>query len=348
MRLPWPFGRDEERASGYTDAITDYLLRASGKTTDSKAVAAVEIAVGLWGRAFASAEVSPDTPATRALTAAVLGKMGRRLCLTGEAVFELRVEGDALRMVEASTWTITGGPDPDTWQYEMTFPGPSAIATRSRPSQAVAHVMYESDPNEPWRGRGPLHGAQVSEQLISRLEARLAEEASQPVGYVLPVPDPKSSAKLLGDLQKLKGELTLVESMAQGWDQGRSAAPAQEWTPRRLGFDPPEVTVALRDSTAREVLAACGVPVTLLGDAQGTAAREAFRQFLHTVVQPVSLQLSETLGVALDTPDLAFSFDRLMASDLQGRARAFGSLVTGGMELERAAALSGLLAVDDE
>ncbi len=345
--MRWPWSRDEERASSYTDAITDYLLRAATKTTESRAVAATEISAGLWARAFASAAVEPDTIATRALTPQVLATIGRRLVTTGEAVFELQVAADALALVEAATWTITGGPNPATWQYETTRAGPSATATRTLPADAIAHVMYEHDPNEPWRGRSPLHGCEVSAQLLNRVEARLSEEANTPGGYLLPMPDPTGSAKLLGDLQDIKGGLVGVETMATGWDQGRQSAPPAEWTPRRMGFNPPEVAVMLRDSTAREVLAACGVPTSLLGDAPGPAHRELFRQFLHSTIQPVSLILAQTLGEALDVPDLAFNFDRLMASDLQGRARSFQSMVGGGMDVERAAALSGLVAADD-
>ena len=43
-----------------------------------------------------------------------------------------------------------------------------------------------------------------------------------------------------------------------------------------------------------------------------------------------------------DVPGLRLSFDRLFASDLSGRARAFQSLTGGGMEAERAAELAGL------
>ena len=39
--------------------------------------------------------------------------------------------------------------------------------------------------------------------------------------------------------------------------------------------------------------------------------------------------------------------DELRASDLASRARGFASMVNGGMELDRAAALAGLLEQDD-
>ena len=49
----------------------------------------------------------------------------------------------------------------------------------------------------------------------------------------------------------------------------------------------------------------------------------------------------------LETPGLAFDTIGLHAAVVQGRARAFQTKVNGGMEIERAAALSGLLAPDE-
>ena len=45
----------------------------------------------------------------------------------------------------------------------------------------------------------------------------------------------------------------------------------------------------------------------------------------------------------LEVPDLAFDFGSLWAHDLQGRATACAKLVQGGMALEKAAAVSGVL-----
>ena len=56
--------------------------------------------------------------------------------------------------------------------------------------------------------------------------------------------------------------------------------------------------------------------------------------------------MATELAQKLDTPGLAFNFDRLFASDLSGRARAFQSMVGGGMAVDQAAGLAGLL-VDD-
>ena len=76
------------------------------------------------------------------------------------------------------------------------------------------------------------------------------------------------------------------------------------------------------------------------GDASGQ--RESWRRFLHGSVQPLGDLLAVELADKLAVPGLALRFDRLFASDLSGRARAFGSLVQGGMDKDRAARLAGL------
>ena len=57
---------------------------------------------------------------------------------------------------------------------------------------------------------------------------------------------------------------------------------------------------------------------------------------------PLGDLLAAELADKLAAPRLRLTFDRLFASDLSGRARAFGSLVQGGMNKDRAAALAGL------
>ena len=49
----------------------------------------------------------------------------------------------------------------------------------------------------------------------------------------------------------------------------------------------------------------------------------------------------------LNVENLTFDTTDLHAADVAGRARAFQSLVGGGMELDQAAGLSGLLIDDD-
>ena len=81
------------------------------------------------------------------------------------------------------------------------------------------------------------------------------------------------------------------------------------------------------------------------GRGGGTSLREAYRRFLHATVAPLGELVQDELRDKLDAPALSLNFDRLFAADLSGRARAFQSLVSGGMDVERAATLGGLMEV---
>ena len=66
----WPFSTIRElrsEARGYSDTLTELLVaRAAGgdaPTGSAHLTAAVEAAAGMWARAFASAEVTPEVPA---------------------------------------------------------------------------------------------------------------------------------------------------------------------------------------------------------------------------------------------------------------------------------------------
>ena len=91
------------------------------------------------------------------------------------------------------------------------------------------------------------------------------------------------------------------------------------------------------------MLAAAGVPTELVESKSGTADRESWRRFLFGSLGPMAATIQEELRRKLEVPDLSLSFRELRASDLAGRARAFQSMVGGGMEPGKAAALSGLV-----
>ena len=88
-----------------------------------------------------------------------------------------------------------------------------------------------------------------------------------PVGYLLSVPSEGGDENLEGlrsDLANLGGGVSIVETTAQGWGEGRGAAPRSDWKPERLGASIPAGNVELwsrRGSTS--CLSACGVPPSL-------------------------------------------------------------------------------------
>ena len=75
----------------------------------------------------------------------------------------------------------------------------------------------------------------------------------------------------------------------------------------------------------------------------GAAVREAWRRYGHAFLQPTGGIVAAELAEKLDASGLALDFSALFASDITGRARAFASMVQAGMEIDKAAALSGLL-----
>ena len=363
----WPFGSREKRTAqapgsqgggGYTDAVVRALLAhaAGGATADPSATAALEAAAGAYSRAFAVAEVTPDTAATRALTPAVLALMARDLIRRGEFCHVIEVDRDGARLTPAGSWDVRGRTDPATWRYRCDLSGPSGNVTRNLPAAAVIHGRYSVDPARPWAGVSPLAWASLTGRLHANLEDAIADEAGGTRGHLLPVPqgpdsdevDPVTGepvdplADLRADVAALRGRTVLTETTAAGWGEGSLAAPRADWKAQRLGFNAPVSMATLRTDSALAVLTACGVPADLAGSTDATSAREAWRRFLHGSVQPLGDLLAGELAVKLDVPGLALKFDRLMASDLSGRARALGSMVQGGIELDEARRLAGL------
>ena len=340
MRIPF-LNRPETRA-GYTDAVVENLLKqATVQTASVSSLGVTEACAGLWGRSFASATVTPSTMATDALTPAVLEAIGRRLLLHGQAVFEIVVEGDAVMLVEASSWEIE---ERAQWLYLAHFTTPEGTFSRRLSADRVLHPRIGVTSKRPWEGESPIPSSTA--KLAAVLETKLTHEVSGPVGNVLPLPHKGSVTQLQADIDKLAGKTVLVESTAGGFGD-KEAAPKMDWQSRRVGANPPESMIGLRKDVQASILAACGCPGSLLERSDGTLAREEMRRFLHSTISPVARVVADELAVKLDTPGLAFDFKELFASDLSGRARAFQSMVGGGMDVGKAAALAGLMVDDD-
>lgn len=112
---------------------------------------------------------------------------------------------------------------------------------------------------------------------------------------------------------------------------------------KRFGAAPPATLVELRNASASAVLDACGIPSALTASGgDGAGRREVWRQFLWGSVAPLARVIEAEITAKLGTT-VRLRFDELRASDLAGRTRAFQSMVGGGMEIEKAAALAGLM-----
>ena len=69
--------------------------------------------------------------------------------------------------------------------------------------------------------------------------------------------------------------------------------------------------------------------------------------WVHCHVSPLSRIVASEVADKLDMPGLSMSFEALYGSDTLGRASAFKRMVEGGMAVEKAASLSGLVAADE-
>ncbi len=348
--MRWPWQRRETRAdSSYTDALVAAITaNASGQSTAfPTATAALEACAGFVGRAFAAAEVSAPAMYRDALDPACMALIGRALVRRGELVLFIDVMDGELRLLPCQTHDVDGDTDPSTWTYRCTLGGPSRTRTYEPvPAAGVVHVAYARDPETPWRGYGPLQVALLAGRLSAETVAALADETSGPRGHLLPVPvdgaDPTVTA-LKQDLKNLKGKAALVQG--GDWDNTGTGGMAS-WKPNRIGSNPPDALVKQADLATREVYAACGINPAIFQDAQGTAAREAYRQALFGLIAPLGRLVAAELSEKLEA-EISLDWTELRASDIAGRARAFQSLVGGGMDVAKAAALSGLVVTEE-
>ena len=349
----WPWPKRETRDSSYTDTlIAQIVSQASGATlAKPAATGALESAAGIVSRCFAASDISGPDAFKAALGPATMSMIGRALIRQGEIVFAIEVRDGRVVLLPAASWDVTGDVDPASWNYRLTIGGPSRTTTLEPvASEGMIHVRYQSDPEQPWRGVAPLKSAAIAGRLSAETMMALADEASGPRGFLLPIPtdgaDPTTTA-LKADLKSLRGKVALVESTSSGWAaDGSQARPKGDWESRRLGAAPGASLIDQASLASREVYAACGIPISLVDKAGDTGQREAYRRLMHSTIAPLGRIVSEELSAKFEA-DISLSFDSLYSADLAGRARAFQSLVGGGLDVGKAAALAGLLQAED-
>lgn len=358
MRWPWSKREPEperRESVSFTDAVVAALTaQAAGTATgDPSAIAALEAAVALYTRAFAAATVGPPEAAA-VLTPAFRALLARNLIRRGEDVHQIMIDRGAIRLQPIGSWDVRGGPAESSWWYRCDRFGPSGNLTELVPAAAVLHVRYAVDSARPWYGISPLGWARATGTLAANLETRLGEEAGGPVGHVIPVPqdggdgeDGDPLAMFKADMKAAKGRTILAETTAAGWGEGRTAAPIADYKPQRFGANPPAALPSLRTEAGMSVLSACGVPVPLVTDADGTSQRESWRRFVMGSVEPLLDLVRVEVEAKLETR-VTFDLSSLWAHDLAGRASSFKAMVTAGMEIERAAGLSGLVAMTED
>ena len=246
----------------------------------------------------------------------------------------------------AQTHDVTGGPDPSTWEYRLTLGGPSRTETHEFvPATSVLHFRYAVDASTPWRGNGPVQVAALAGRLSAETVRALAEESSGPVGRLLGIPVDGEDATVQGlkaDIKNAAGRVALLETGDWGNAGGDTKVDLKT---ERFGAEPPASMVELVSVASREIYAACGFNAALWGGSQAASVREAWRLALFGVLSPLGRLVEAELQDKLEDT-VSLSWQELRASDLSGRARAFQSMVGGGMAVAEAVSVAGLMVVD--
>ena len=334
------FRKRPEVRESYADQVVSRLLAASAGAGDGGALAAIETAARWWGSGLASASVKPDNLFLRAVTPSVLDAVGRSLCRSGESLHVIDVRNGRLTLTPTASWTVHGSDDPASWMYRVTLNGPDSSRTITLPGESVLHFKYAPHPSRPWAGRSPVRLAIDTARVAGLLENATAGELNFTQQQLL---TPRRGAGDYSVADSLTPETIekIVNAFSAHVSTGAFVIPA-DVTPQRLGHEPPDSFALLRDRFENSILAMCGIPPALVASrGTGSAAREAFRQVLHALLKPLGAILGEELQEKLH-PEAALSFDALRAGDITGSARAFGSLVTGGLKPKSAASIVGL------
>ena len=156
-------------------------------------------------------------------------------------------------------------------------------------------------------------------------------------------------SKMKGDLKRMRGSMLLVESMAGGHGNPSDARPGgEDWKQKHIQAAPTDSMVALNLQAYHEVLGTCGVsPVLFEAKPGGNAAREAYREFLFSTVQPLGALVQAELQAKLHS-SIRISYEAIMAADIVAKARSLKNMVDAGMDLEKAMTLSGFMAAEDD
>ena len=347
MKLPWT--KTENYAdSSYTDALIASLIRqARGRTAGTALTSetgALESAAGLVGRAFMACEVSGDPMFVAALTPQIMELIGRALLRRGDAVFFLDTS-KGLTLLPAQTHSITGGPLPSSWTYDLSLAGPGEITTmRPVRAEAVAHFRYGCDVETPWRGNAPLGVARAIGDLVAEATSYLTQESGAPRGSFLSTPkdgEDSTISELIADVKTAQGAMLFVEGMADGWEGGDQAS--GDWGVKHFGPSVGAGMVEVAKMARSEALGALGINEALFGGGADSAAlRESWRLALFSLIGPLGNLVESELRAKID-PSISLSWTELRASDLAGRARAFKTMVEAGKTVEEATQIAGLM-----
>ena len=322
----------------FTDGLIAAITSgAAGDGSRATATAALEAAAGTVARGLASASVKGAPEAILgALSPSVLALIGRDLIRRGESVFQIEIQGEALRLFPVGSWDVRGPWDEAEWFYRIDLFGPSGNVTKFVPSAGVLHCRYAINPSRPWHGIGPLGWAALSGSLHAGVVGALSADMNAAYrSTVIPMPPGGTTVDEADDpLADLKSAIVSAQRANLFWSKQRAVPSAATigtrrqaiGQQRRLGPMPDPVLgratrFERRGRLGRGVASIRCLPAYPKGD--GTLSREVFRRFERLTLKPLALIVEAELRSKLDAPYLELSFNSLRASDFAGVSQGF-------------------------
>ena len=339
----------EQRAQYYSPGVEEALFNAalSGGRADVSQSAAATAAIRAISDPFAVANVTPVSLAS-VLRPAVLVDMARRVLLTGNAVYLLDVdEIGGMSLVPASSFEVTGGYRPSSWVYRLSLPRPSGEpVTKVKTVDGVVHVKVGAKTVEPWRGVSPLRECGLTSEALASLDRSLGMDASPPAGLLMAMPDGATQEQVdlvTSAIQAGRGGLSLVSTTAQGYGQGKQAAPsspATDYRTIRFGPELSQGNVYAHQLLSGSVLNALGVSEKRYSG-EGPGQREGYRLTMLGPVQALAAIVESELSAAFGL-SVSLDFEKTRALDSGQRARGVQALVNAGVGVAEALDIMGL------
>ena len=333
----------EDRASAtptdYTAQILAQSLAAARGLDGIKSTAAYKGSLELIGNSTGVASLTGQHSAS---LQPHLSTIARSMVSTGQSDWLIQVGvGGEVVLLPVTASAVLGGPDPRTWVYTLTMPGPSQSVTLQRRGESILSFRLRVDSRSPWYGK-PAIDSSGTGALLCQLENQMRDEAKVAPARLITGGVVAPQAKDISEVVGAGGIVTLIQSTGSHEDPSGV----------RAGTIKNEVTaagVSLHEKLAASICAAMGVPSDLvLGSSSESGARESMRRFGSTTIQNILVTVAREWTDKLGT-DLLWDLDRLRSSDEVSRARAVGSranavsrLVASGLPLDQAMAVVGI------
>ena len=206
------------------------------------------------------------------------------------------------------------------------------------------HIKINASRSSPWLGTSSL--GNLSATALAGLERSLGFDTSPPSGLLMAMPDgapQRAVGAAATAISTGKGGISLVGTTAQGYGQGKTAAPsagASDYRQVRFGPMVPESSIKAHDTLSVSLLNSMGVSQQFFAGG-GTGMREGARLLFLNTIAPLSSVVVHELSAAFGQP-VELDFSALRALDSPVRARGVGLLVQAGMSLDDALDAMGI------